>query len=340
MIKTVLTTLLALVLFQVAQAKEADSLVYYYKKSGKQVPIKDSADYYRVILPPDTNIDRDLYRVFDYYPDGKIRRVATSLNVNVFPTLDGVCMFYFPNGKRKEVCQYKNGRLIGAISDYYPNGKLYGIFRIDGFIYGSYDDTYRGYLPAADFRYRFYVEELRDSTGNELVQNGNGHFIIYDDKFQKVLEEGDLKNNKKEGNWNGLIADSGKFVCSFHKDELKSGTSYTNSGNHYDFKKFAINAVFSDGMDEFFRYIKNHLQYPEAAKKHNATGSVVVEFYVETDGRVTEVKAIQSVIKSLDDEAVRVISESPLWIPAYQFGIPIRSKHTVNVNFNSLAGHY
>jgi len=340
MIKTALTLLFDLILFQTARAEKADSLVYYYDKSGRVAPSRDSADYYRVILPPDTNIDKDLYRVYDYYANGKLKRVATSLNTNVFPSLDGVCMHYYRNGKRKEVSQYKNGQLVGNVVDYYPNGKLYAIFKVEGMTYGYYNSYYRGYLPSADFRYRFYVEELRDSIGKLLVQNGNGHFIGFDDEFQKITEEGDLKNHKKEGQWKGLIADSGKFVCVFHKDELKSGMSYLNSGHQYNFKQFAVNAVFTDGIDEFYRYIKYHLQYPDAAKKRNAAGVVVVEFYVEIDGRVTNVKALQGVVKSLDDEAVRVVSESPLWIPAYRFGIPVRARYTVNVNFNSLAGHY
>jgi len=336
MLKYIFGLILCVGVLQAAKAEHADSVVYYLKKSGKQVLIKDSADYYRVILSPDTNIDRDLYRVFDYYPDGKIKRVGTSLNAGPYPALDGVCMFYYPSGKRQEVSQYKNGQLIGNVVDYYPNGKLYAIFKVEGFGMGYYDGYYRGYLPGADYGYRFYVEEMRDSTGNMLVQNGTGHFISFDDKYQKMSEEGDLKNHKKEGEWRGLIADSGKFVCNFHKDELKSGISYMNSGHQYSFKKFAVNAVFSDGIDEFYRYIKNHTQYPESAKKHNVRGVVPVEFFVETDGRVTNARAVSSLIKSLDDEAVRVVSASPIWIPGYRFGIPVRTRYTVNVSFYNL----
>ena len=50
---------------------------------------RDSADYYRVILPPDTNIDKDEYRVYDYYFNGKPKRVATSLTEQVNLVLDG-----------------------------------------------------------------------------------------------------------------------------------------------------------------------------------------------------------------------------------------------------------
>ncbi len=56
MIKTFLTLILGLILIQAAHAEKADSVVYYLKNSGRKVLNKDSADFYRVILPPDTNV--------------------------------------------------------------------------------------------------------------------------------------------------------------------------------------------------------------------------------------------------------------------------------------------
>jgi len=327
MTKPLFALVLCLVLFQAAQAEKADSTIYYYKNSGRLVHSRDSADFYRVILPPDTNIDKDLYRVYDYYGNGKLRRVATSINANTDVLLEGTCMDYYPNGKRREVSQYKSGNLIGEISDYYPSGKLYAIFKIEDTRY------YNTYSPRSSFLYRYLVEEMRDTTGNVLVKNGTGHVILFDEDYKKMILEGDLKNNRKEGVWKGNIADSGKFVCNFHRDDLQSGVSNMNSGHQYTFKQFIVHAVYSDGMREFSDYLKKNVHFPESAKKHKVTGTVRVEFYVETDGRITDVKIVRSIFKSLDDEAVRVVSSSPPWIPEYRFGIPIRSAYTVSVDF-------
>lgn len=79
MLKSILSLVLCLLLLQGAKAERPDSLVYFLKNSGKKVESKDSADFYRVVLPPDTNIDKELYRVYDYYTNGTPKTVATSL---------------------------------------------------------------------------------------------------------------------------------------------------------------------------------------------------------------------------------------------------------------------
>jgi TonB family protein len=186
---------------------------------------------------------------------------------------------------------------------------------------------------SAPYQYKSQIVELRDSTGKLLAEKGTGHVLIYDDNFKQLLEEGDIKNYKRDGEWRGAIADSGKFICTFHKDELKSGVSYMKSGHHYEFNKVYQEPVFSDGQGAFIYFIKKNLQYPESARKYKVTGSVTVEFYVEPNGTVSNARVLQSLLKSLDEEAVRVVSLSPLWYPATVFGIPMREKQTVYVNF-------
>src|SRR5206468_7523509 len=121
--------------------------------------------------------------------------------------------------KRKATLLYKNGRLTGTATHYYPNGKLYYSLKMEDQNYGYYDQYYRGYLSNPAYGYKLQLIEFHDSTGNLLATNGTGHIFLFDDDFKKVIEEGDLNKNKKEGVWTGLIADSGRFTCIFHKDE-------------------------------------------------------------------------------------------------------------------------
>jgi hypothetical protein len=101
--KNVIILVLGLLLMNAVRAANIDSLRVYLKKSGRVVDNKDSADYLRVITMPDTSIDRDLYRVYDYYPNGKLKMLGTSLTENVNLVLDGVCIDFFMNGKRKSI---------------------------------------------------------------------------------------------------------------------------------------------------------------------------------------------------------------------------------------------
>jgi TonB family protein len=332
MLRNILILVLSFALLQTARAETPDTLVNYFNNAGKKVITKDSADYYRIILPPDTDADKDLYRVFDYYLNGKIKMLATSLTKDVSLVFDGACISYFPNGKRSSTAQFKNGRFVGLITNYYPNGKLFNILKVKD-LSSRYYGYYNRYSPSTGIGYTVEVVELRDSTGNILALNGTGHVVAFDEDFKKVLREGDIKNNKKEGEWRGIIADTARYICFFHKDDLKSGESFTNSGKHYTFKQIEVKAVFSDGNEAFYSFIKKNLQYPETARKHDVKGTVMVGFYVETNGTISDVKVVRGLFKSLDDEAVRVISLSPLWIPASEFGIPMRTYYTAPVDF-------
>jgi len=325
MFKKSLSLLFCLASLQIAKAASADTLTIFLKNSGRTVKSKDSADYYRIVLPPDSSIDKDLYRVFEYYPNGKLKTAATSFTKSNDLVLDGTCIEYFMNGRRKKATTFKNGRYNGIQTTYYPNGKLYQIMNIK-------DQGYSYYLGPRD-EYKTEAVEVRDSTGKILVSNGTGHIILFDDDFKKIIEEGDIKNSKKEGEWRGEIADSGKFICTFHKGEFKSGVSYMKSGHHYEFKQIYQRPAFGDWPGAFDNFIKKHLKYPESARKYKMTGSVVVQFYIEPDGTLSEVKVDQGILKSLDEEAVRVISLSPPWYPATQFGAPFRTHQTISVSF-------
>lgn len=322
-----------MLLLQTAKAAKTDSLLVFLKNSGLQVIQKDSADYYRVVLPPDSSVDRDLYRVFEFYANGKTKTVAMSLTQSYPSAFQGTCIEYFPNGKRKRITFYDKGLLVDTVKTYYPNGKLYYCLKIENqtvWYDGRYSDNF---FRQNLYGYKLQMIELRDSTGKVLTEKGSGHLLIYDDDFKNLIDEGDIKNNKKEGEWRGTIADSGAFLCTFHKDELKSGISYMKSGHHYPFKKIYEPPAFEDWRGAFNHFIETNLKYPESARKYKITGSVDVQFDIDPDGSVSNVKVDRGLLKTLDDEAVRVISMSPSWHPACQYGIPVRAHQRISVSF-------
>lgn len=79
----------------------------------------------------------------------------------------------------------------------------------------------------------------------------------------------------------------------------------------------------SAGMIEF---IQDHLEYPEAEKKANIQGTIMMQFIVEKDGTLSDIKAIKSVDKgeNLVKEAIRVIKLMPKWKPGMQDGHVVR----------------
>lgn len=80
-------------------------------------------------------------------------------------------------------------------------------------------------------------------------------------------------------------------------------------------------------------WVYTYLRYPEAALRDGVQGEVIVEFIVEKDGTVTNVKAVKGEDQELMEEAVRVISASPKWKPGSLAGEKVRVKYSLPVEF-------
>lgn len=91
--------------------------------------------------------------------------------------------------------------------------------------------------------------------------------------------------------------------------------------------------AFPGGMAELMKYLRSNVRYPVEAHKAGIQGRVVVSFVVNKDGTVKDAKIVRSVDKSIDAEALRVISAMPKWQPGYQDGKAVSVRYTVPVTF-------
>ena len=85
--------------------------------------------------------------------------------------------------------------------------------------------------------------------------------------------------------------------------------------------------------NEFSKWVNSRLVYPEIAKENGVQGRVTLQFTVEADGRVTNVRVLRGVDESLDKEAVRVVSSSPKWEPGRQRDRAVKVTYTFPVIF-------
>jgi periplasmic protein TonB len=91
---------------------------------------------------------------------------------------------------------------------------------------------------------------------------------------------------------------------------------------------------FGDGGSNAFRnFVSQNMKYPDVAAENGIQGRVFVQFVVEADGRLTNVRVLRGVDPALDKEAVRVIESSPKWNPGKQRGKPVRVSYTFPITF-------
>jgi len=92
--------------------------------------------------------------------------------------------------------------------------------------------------------------------------------------------------------------------------------------------------TFQNGDENTFtKWVSERLVYPEIAKENGVQGRVILQFLVNTDGSVTDVKVVRGVDASLDKEAARVVASSPKWKPGRQRNKAVKVRYTFPVIF-------
>ena len=90
---------------------------------------------------------------------------------------------------------------------------------------------------------------------------------------------------------------------------------------------------FPGGMAKLAEYLAKNIKYPQLARESGIQGRVFINFVVENDGSVTNVKVMRSLGGGCDEEAVRVVKSMPKWKPGKQRGKPVRVSYNLPVNF-------
>ena len=87
------------------------------------------------------------------------------------------------------------------------------------------------------------------------------------------------------------------------------------------------------GVVEFMKWLTKMLKYPDEALRRHTEGKVMVNFIVEKDGSLSNIKVVKSAGKLLDDEALRVMNLMPKWSPGKDKGKPCRTLMAIPIVF-------
>ncbi|HPW62033.1 MAG TPA: TonB family protein [Cyclobacteriaceae bacterium] len=94
-----------------------------------------------------------------------------------------------------------------------------------------------------------------------------------------------------------------------------------------------VTASPKDGLAAFYQSMAEQIKYPSQARRLRVEGKVFVEFVIGKDGKITEVKAVKGIGAGCDEEAVRIIQNSPPWNPGRQRGKPVRQRMVLPIIF-------
>lgn len=87
------------------------------------------------------------------------------------------------------------------------------------------------------------------------------------------------------------------------------------------------------GDAKMYEYLGKNIKYPQIARESGIQGRVFVNFVVEPDGSVSNVKVLRGIGGGCDEEAMRVVKTMPKWKAGKQRGKPVRVSYTLPVVF-------
>ena len=87
------------------------------------------------------------------------------------------------------------------------------------------------------------------------------------------------------------------------------------------------------GMAEMLKFLQMNINYPPMAAANKIERRVIVQFIIDENGQVGDVKVVRSVNEELDAEAVRVVKSMPKFTPGRQDGKAVAVWYTLPISF-------
>ncbi len=186
----------------------------------------------------------------------------------------------------------------------------------------------------------YMVRMVRDAFEN----NEPGRFFALICIYAEKGEDLTLINRKTGARKNGVI--TFYWLSNIYKATHSINSSFTiedmpplPNENDYEEEPIPFQLVetmpkFNGGdANAFSEWVNAQLVYPQQARDNGVQGRVILQFTVDTDGSVKNVKVLRGVDPVLDAEALRVVKKSPRWTPGMMRGKKVKVTHTFPVIF-------
>jgi periplasmic protein TonB len=106
----------------------------------------------------------------------------------------------------------------------------------------------------------------------------------------------------------------------------------TTDDNLYNSAGIEVKPEFPGGMEKFLKFVGNNYQVPE---EEGLKGKVYVQFVVEKDGSLTDIKVLRDIGFGTGKEAERVLRKCPHWTPGEQNGKKVRCTYSLPISIQS-----
>jgi protein TonB len=103
-------------------------------------------------------------------------------------------------------------------------------------------------------------------------------------------------------------------------------------GDNDIYDKVETRPEFPGGIQAFYDFVAKNYRAPNVK---GLKGKVFVQFVIEKDGSLSDIKVLRDIGHGTRKEAIRVLKKSPKWIPAEKDGKKVRVLYSFPITINS-----
>jgi TonB family protein len=183
-----------------------------------------------------------------------------------------------------------------------------------------------------------YPKEVQTELDKMKIETPTSEFIVVEmnENGRQILEklesERTPENDILKMSVISAVGHENKFVIIAQGKDADMLIKITKSEDEV-FSIVEETAEPNGGMPEFYKLVATNIKYPVQARAKGIEGRVFVEFVVNLDGSLSDIKVIKGIGDGCDEEAMRVVALSPPWIQAKQKGQIVKQRVVLPVIF-------
>lgn len=208
------------------------------------------------------------------------------------------------------------------------------------------------YKKAIKLNHEFLADEAVNIRYNSVSDYQNLLLKIVSDKTKinlastinySITKKRFLMMTKKESKIKSslkafaAVVFSGLLLFVFSHKSVAQDNSKKTKG---DSQRIAVDPIetqpeFPGGVEAFYKFIGENFKMPPEADKNKVYGKLYLQFVVEKEGSLSEIKVLKDLGYGLGSEAIRVLKLSPKWTSGTINGKPVRILYSLPITIQS-----
>lgn len=123
-----------------------------------------------------------------------------------------------------------------------------------------------------------------------------------------------------------------QYEETYKRGTLLKGVAVDPKGKEYPYDQYKLQPKYPGGIGAFYKYVGKRLKYPGSTRRQGIEGKVYVQFVVNENGSVSDVKVAQGLQQDADEEAIRVVQKAA-FDPGRQRGVPVKVQMMMPIIF-------